>query len=36
LQIIPSTLAIYEFIKKPKTWHKTPHGFSIKPKEVTQ
>jgi len=36
LQIIPSTVAIYEFIKKPKTWHKTPHGFSIKPQEVTQ
>ena len=36
LQVIPSTLAIYEFIRKPKTWHKTPHGFSIKPKEVRQ
>jgi cellulose synthase/poly-beta-1,6-N-acetylglucosamine synthase-like glycosyltransferase len=34
LQIIPSTLAVYEFIRKPKVWHKTPHGFSIKPAEV--
>jgi len=36
LQIIPSTLAIYEFLRKPKVWHKTPHGFSIKPKQVQQ
>ena len=31
LQIIPSVIAVYEFIRKPKVWHKTPHGFSIKP-----
>ena len=36
LQVIPSVLAIYEFIRKPKTWHKTPHGFSINAKEVRQ
>jgi len=36
LQVVPSTIAIYEFIRNPKVWHKTPHGYSIKPKEVRQ
>lgn len=36
MQSIPSTIAIFEFIFRPKLWHKTPHGFSIKPKEVRQ
>ena len=30
LQTIPATIAIFELVFKPRLWHKTPHGFSVK------
>jgi cellulose synthase/poly-beta-1,6-N-acetylglucosamine synthase-like glycosyltransferase len=32
LQSIPSTVAIFELLFRPKLWHKTPHGFFVQSK----
>jgi cellulose synthase/poly-beta-1,6-N-acetylglucosamine synthase-like glycosyltransferase len=36
LQCIPATIAIFELLFRPKVWHKTYHGFSIKTKNPKQ
>lgn len=34
LQSIPSTIAIFELLFKPKHWHKTPHGFYVQSQKI--